>query len=244
MTVARTNGERPSRRERRPAAPTSTPPAPWAQDRARGRRLGRSRTGAGRSHRTLANRNRGPYQEPWTFDGSRPSAALIAPDVAGPRFAGVRFTLAAERLGVPLLLCVTADSLARGVPESVDDFVEVPCSGGELEHRLRRLLRGRATLDPGTLTLGGVSLDLATYRAKVDGRSAQLAWMEFRLLRFLMENPGRVHSREALLAEVWGEDYRGGSRTVDVHVRRLRHKLGRAERQSRTVRTVGYGFEA
>ena len=63
------------------------------------------------------------------------------------------------------------------------------------------------------------------------------------LLRFLMENPGRVHSREALLAEVWGEDYGGGSRTVDVHVRRLRHKLGRAERQSRTVRTVGYGFE-
>ena len=129
------------------------------------------------------------------------------------------------------------------MPESVDDFVEVPCSGGELEHRLRRLLRGRATLDPGTLTLGGVSLDLATYRAKVDGRSAQLAWMEFRLLRFLMENPGRVHSREALLSEVWGEDYGGGSRTVDVHVRRLRHKLGRAERQSRTVRTVGYGFE-
>ena len=76
------------------------------------------------------------------------------------------------------------------------------------------------------------------------GRSAQLAWMEFRLLRFLMENPGRVHSREALLAEVWGEDYGGGSRTVDVHVRRLRHKLGRAERQLRTVRNVGYGFEA
>ena len=81
------------------------------------------------------------------------------------------------------------------------------------------------------------------------GRSAQLAWREFQLLRFLMENPGRVHSREALLAAVWGEDYGGGSRTVDVHVRcdggrRLRHKLGRAERQSRTVRNVGYGFEA
>ena len=244
MTVARPHGERPSRRERRDAATPPTRPAPWPKIALVGGAWADLEPALADLTGRWPIEIEGPYQEPWTFDGSRPSAALIAPAIAGPRFAGVRSALAAERLGVPLLLCVTADSLARGLPESVDDFVEVPCSGGELEHRLRRLLRGRATLDPGTLTLGGVSLDLATYRAKVGGRSAQLAWMEFQLLRFLMENPGRVHSREALLAEVWGEDYRGGSRTVDVHVRRRRHKLGRAERQLRTVRNVGYGFEA
>ena len=174
MTVARTNGEPPSRRERRTAAPPPTRPAPWPKIALVGGAWADLEPALADLTGRWPIEIEGPYQEPWTFDGSRPSAALIAPDVAGPRFAGVRSALAAERLGVPS--SASPPIPWRGAcPNLVDDFVEVPCSGGELEHRLRRLLRGRATLDPGTLTLGGVSLDLATYRAKVGGRSAQLA---------------------------------------------------------------------
>ena len=83
-------------------------------------------------------------------------------------------------------------------------------------------------------------IDLDSFTAKVSGRTLDLTFKEFELLRHLNENPGRVFSREQLLSEVWGYDYFGGTRTVDVHVRRLRAKLGEFESLIGTVRNVGY----
>ena len=93
------------------------------------------------------------------------------------------------------------------------------------------------------LTHKDLELNLATYQATVGGAPSDLTYMEYELLRFFVEHPGRVWSRDQLLAKVWGYDYFGGSRTVDVHVRRLRAKLGE-ERSSwiTTVRSVGYRF--
>ena len=86
-------------------------------------------------------------------------------------------------------------------------------------------------------------MDSATYRASVDGRALKLTFMEYELLRYLASRPGRIHTREAILRGVWGYDYYGGMRTVDVHVRRLRAKLGQEHgRMIETVRGVGYGL--
>ena len=86
-------------------------------------------------------------------------------------------------------------------------------------------------------------MDPATYRASVDGRPLKLTYMEYELLRYLASRPGRIHTREAILRGVWGYDYYGGMRTVDVHVRRLRAKLGQEHgRMIETVRGVGYGL--
>jgi len=83
-------------------------------------------------------------------------------------------------------------------------------------------------------------IDELSYSAKVNGRTLDLTFKEFELLRHLNENPDRVFSREQLLSEVWGYDYFGGTRTVDVHIRRLRAKLGEFEGLIGTVRNVGY----
>ena len=98
--------------------------------------------------------------------------------------------------------------------------------------------------EPETIIRSGdVEIDEASYTAKLDGRSLDLTFKEFELLKYLAQHPGRVFSRQQLLQEVWGYDYFGGTRTVDVHVRRLRAKLG-PERESLigTVRNVGYRF--
>ena len=98
-------------------------------------------------------------------------------------------------------------------------------------------------VDEDIVRFRDLELNTATYQATVGGDPRDLTFMEYELLRFLVENPGRVWSRDQILSRVWGYDYFGGSRTVDVHVRRLRAKLGE-ERSSwiTTVRSVGYRF--
>jgi DNA-binding response OmpR family regulator len=92
------------------------------------------------------------------------------------------------------------------------------------------------------LSHSGVSVDESSYQATASGRPLDLTFKEFELLRYLVANPGRVFTREQLLSDVWGYDYFGGTRTVDVHVRRLRFKLGDRESVIGTVRNVGYRF--
>lgn len=125
-----------------------------------------------------------------------------------------------------------------------DDFILTPVDRLELRVRLRRLVDG-PNLDSGdeVLRFKDLELNLATYQATVAGSPSDLTYMEWELLRFFVEHPARVWSREQILSKVWGYDYFGGSRTVDVHVRRLRAKLGE-ERSSwiATVRSVGYRF--
>jgi two-component system alkaline phosphatase synthesis response regulator PhoP len=150
-----------------------------------------------------------------------------------------------EELGVPVLLVVDRTFTANLSTEAgFDDFVLTPVDHTELEVRLRKLDRVDAvdSVDPVLRHLD-LELNTATYQATIAGQPRDLTFMEYELLRFFVEHPQRVWTREQILSHVWGYDYFGGSRTVDVHVRRLRAKLGE-ERSSwiATVRSVGYRF--
>ncbi|GGS88091.1 transcriptional regulatory protein GlnR [Planobispora rosea] len=151
-------------------------------------------------------------------------------------------------LDCPLLVIVTEGGLAAMTAEwGADDVVLDSAGPAEVEARLRmavgRLNLTAADETPDEIRNGDLSIDEATYTARLRGRALDLTFKEFELLKYLAQHPGRVFTRAQLLQEVWGYDYFGGTRTVDVHVRRLRAKLG-AEYESLigTVRNVGYRF--
>jgi DNA-binding response OmpR family regulator len=147
-------------------------------------------------------------------------------------------------LNVPLMLVLTEGGLTAVSPEwGVDDVVLETAGPAEVDARIR-LVIGRSVEDKSSskIQASGVVIDEASYSAKVHGRPLDLTFKEFELLRFLATHPSRVFTREQLLSEVWGYDYFGGTRTVDVHVRRLRAKLGDLESLIGTVRNVGYRF--
>lgn len=126
---------------------------------------------------------------------------------------------------------------------AVDDVLVPPLDGAELALRIARILwRRTGTEDGNLLRRGGLLIDQQRYTVSVDGEVADLTYKEYELLRFLAANPGRAYTREMLLNQVWGYDYYGGSRTVDVHVRRIRAKIERRDRYIETVRNVGYRF--
>ncbi|MCL6646434.1 MAG: response regulator transcription factor [Dehalococcoidia bacterium] len=126
---------------------------------------------------------------------------------------------------------------------TADDFVLLPALPEELAARVRLAVKRRAPDTSNILRAGDLTLDLANYRVAVAGRPVELTFKEYELLRFLVQNPDKVLTREALLKRVWGYDYFGGSRTVDVHIRRLRSKLeDRGHTFIETIRNVGYRF--
>jgi len=151
----------------------------------------------------------------------------------------------------PLLAVVTEGGLAAVATDwGLDDVLLDTAGPAEVEARLRLAL-GRAEIAAapaersGEIRSGDLSIDEATYQAKVGNEPLDLTFKEFELLKYLAQHPGRVFTRAQLLQEVWGYDYFGGTRTVDVHVRRLRAKLG-PDREGLigTVRNVGYKFVA
>ena len=147
-------------------------------------------------------------------------------------------------LSVPLVLVLTEGGLtAVSADWGVDDVLLEGAGPAEVDARIR-LVTGRvAQQQTGSkIQASGVVIDEASYSAKVHGRPLDLTFKEFELLRFLATHPSRVFTREQLLSEVWGYDYFGGTRTVDVHVRRLRAKLGELDSLIGTVRNVGYRF--
>jgi DNA-binding response OmpR family regulator len=147
-------------------------------------------------------------------------------------------------LNVPLMLILTEGGLTAVSPDwGVDDVVLESAGPAEVDARIR-LVIGRSVEDKSSskIQASGVVIDEASYSAKVHGRPLDLTFKEFELLRFFATHPSRVFTREQLLSEVWGYDYFGGTRTVDVHVRRLRAKLGDLESLIGTVRNVGYRF--
>lgn len=155
--------------------------------------------------------------------------------------------LHATGLRTPLLAVVTeAGLVAINAGWGVDDIVLAGAGPAEVEARLR-LVTGRVgealAGAGGLIRAGDLTIDPETYAARLKGQPLDLTYKEFELLKFLAQHPGRVFSRDQLLREVWGYDYFGGTRTVDVHVRRLRAKLG-SEYDSMigTVRQVGYKF--
>ena len=147
-----------------------------------------------------------------------------------------------DSVGLPVLAVAAADQLALlDSAAGITDFVTFPVDPVELRLRLSRLVVHPDTTE--IVVFKDLELNPLTYQATLGHEPLDLTYMEYELLRFLVENPIRVWSREQLLSKVWGYDYYGGARTVDVHVRRLRSKLGE-ERASwiTTVRSVGYRF--
>lgn len=134
--------------------------------------------------------------------------------------------------------------LEQGQPP--DDFVLMPARVSEVVARVRLVLRRRTNVDAqNLLRCGDLVIDLANYKVTVGGVTVELTYKEYELLRFLMSNPAKVFTREQLLNRVWGYDYYGGARTVDVHIRRLRSKIELRPGQLfiETVRNVGYRFK-
>lgn len=177
---------------------------------------------------------------------SAPEADLVVvdarADLAGAK-ALCRLLRTADAVS-PVLLVLTEGGMSAVSGDWGVDEVLLPTAGpAETDARIRLALsRSDARSEPTRVQASGVTIDEQSYAAKLHGRPLDLTYKEFQLLHFLATNPGRVYTREQLLSEVWGYDYFGGTRTVDVHVRRLRAKLGDSDQIIGTVRNVGYRF--
>ena len=180
-----------------------------------------------------------------------PSADLVLVDARRELAAGRSLCrmLRTTGLSVPLLAILTEGGLAGVTAEwGVDDVLLESAGPAEVEARLRLAigslaLSGEEDTADGKITAGDLVIDETSYSARIGGRLLDLTYKEFELIKHLAQHPGRVFTRAQLLQEVWGYDYFGGTRTVDVHVRRLRAKLGlEHEVLIGTVRNVGYRF--
>jgi two-component system alkaline phosphatase synthesis response regulator PhoP len=173
-------------------------------------------------------------------DDSSPDLGIV--DLSTEPASAVRSARDLVAQGVPVLVVLPPDRLPLIESEPWwEDFATTPIDAVELRTRMRRMVAGNQ--DEDRLVYEDLVLDTATYQAELAGGPVDLTYMEYELLKFFVQHRGRVWSREQLLSRVWGYEYFGGARTVDVHVRRLRAKLGE-ERAGwiTTVRSVGYRF--
>ena len=153
-------------------------------------------------------------------------------------------------VGAPIILVTTEGGLAAIAADwAIGDVILDTAGPAEVDARIRlaitKFLDLQRVVNPATIEIRGgeITIDEHSYTAKIKGRSLDLTYKEFELLKYLVQHPGRVFTRSQLLQEVWGYDYFGGTRTVDVHIRRLRAKLGpEHEALIGTVRHVGYRF--
>jgi DNA-binding response OmpR family regulator len=126
---------------------------------------------------------------------------------------------------------------------NIDDFVVKPCNIRELATRAKRLIKKESDISTEQIRTAGIIIDTEKYEVYVDGKQVSLTFKEYELLKFLTSHPGRVFTRDTLLNQVWSEDYFGGDRTVDVHIRRLRSKIEDPDHvYIETVRNIGYRF--
>lgn len=175
---------------------------------------------------------------------------VVVIDVTGTNLLAARDfcrAVAAAHQDLPVVVAIAESSLiALDGSWAVDDFLLPGASPIEIDTRLRLLLTRRPVPveqaeDSQVVAIGRLVVDEMTYVARIGSKPLDLTYKEFELLHFLVKNAGQVYSREQLLQDVWGYDYFGGARTVDVHVRRLRAKMGREyEGVILTVRNVGY----
>jgi DNA-binding response OmpR family regulator len=164
-------------------------------------------------------------------------------DTSAAQEATRRLSLAWE-IGLPPVIVILAPGSVAGFPleAGADDFLLATASNEEISARLALAARRAGhSEDAAVLKVGDLTLNPENYQVYVRGRPLDLTYKEFELLKFLAQRPGRVCNRGLLLQEVWGYDYYGGARTVDVHIRRLRAKLGpEHEALIETIRNVGY----
>ena len=197
------------------------------------------------------------YEVLSAYDGSEglekalaTSPDLVVLDVMMPKMSGLDVCkqLKAKRPSIPIIMLTARGQeidKVVGLELGADDYVTKPFSIRELVARVKAVLRRSHTLpkEHDKYSFSDVEVDLRTCRISRAGKQVEFSAMEFELLKFLMSHPGRVFTRETLLSRVWGYEYYGGVRTVDVHIRRLRAKLGEDHaRFIETVRGVGYRF--
>ena len=198
---------------------------------------------AGWQWKAVSDENMARRSEP---DAGWAGAIICADRNPEAAFAVARAVRKTDRPLEPLLLLISGAQLAdlELRDDLYDDFCLSPFHPRELEARLKHLFwRVGKGGRPELLEYGPLVLNIETYQAALSGRPLDLTYMEYELLKFLATHPGKVFSRETLLSRVWGYDYYGGARTVDVHIRRLRAKLGEEHANLiQTVRSVGYSF--
>ena len=156
----------------------------------------------------------------------------------------LRLNSATKRLPV---IMVTAKSteldMIKGLEDGADDYIKKPFSVMELITRVKALLRRTETDEAGVLDVGEIELNHERHAGTVSGKQVELTFKEYELLRYLMANKNIVLSRDSIVLKVWGTEFEGESRTVDMHIKTLRQKLGDAGSRIRTVRNVGYVIE-
>jgi DNA-binding response OmpR family regulator len=142
---------------------------------------------------------------------------------------------------IPLIALVSGEKL-NGLDSNIDDFVVKPWEPNEVTVRIKRILREKESIDgEDIIRCGDLVIDSAKCEVSLSGKPIMLTFKEYQLLKFLASNKGKVFTREALLNKVWGWDYYGGDRTVDVHIRRLRSKIEDPTHTFiETVRNIGY----
>ena len=148
-----------------------------------------------------------------------------------------------RRLPVIMITAKTTEmDMVKGLDDGADDYIRKPFSVMELLSRIRALLRRSQEEIPEQLYVGKVMLDHERHMVSADDKNVALTLKEYELLRYLMMNEGIVLSRESIMRQVWGTDFEGETRTVDMHIKTLRQKLGSCGSQIRTVRGVGYSI--
>jgi two-component system, OmpR family, alkaline phosphatase synthesis response regulator PhoP len=178
----------------------------------------------------------------------RPALLLVAAGAGEPAPGRLieRLSEDEELGGVPRLAALEEAHLAEvDCLVGAHELLVRPFARAEVEARVARARHSVNGIEAGEVVrVGSLEVDLATYQVSIAGEPVSFAYMEYELLKFLVTHPNRVFSREALLTAVWGYDYYGGARTVDVHIRRIRAKLGQEHAaRIKTVRSVGYRFE-
>ena len=170
---------------------------------------------------------------------------IMLPDESGYEIIKkLRARTATKRLPV---IMVTAKSteldMIKGLEDGADDYIKKPFSVMELIRRVKGLLRRTDVGDVKVMKLGVSELNHERHTVTVSGENVELTFKEYELLRYLMCNKNIVLSRESIVLKVWGTEFEGESRTVDMHIKTLRQKLGEAGGRIRTVRNVGYVIE-
>lgn len=156
----------------------------------------------------------------------------------------LRRTPGAETLPAVMVTARTAElDVVKGLDQGADDYISKPFGVLEFVSRVKAVLR-RADKAPGHLSFGGIRMDPSARRVQADGAPVELTYKEFELLRLLMKNHGIVISRDVIMERVWDSSFEGESRTIDVHVRTLRQKLGPSGSLIKTIRNVGYMADA
>ena len=172
---------------------------------------------------------------------------LMLPDADGLELVmQLRQNVMTRSLPVIMVTAKTTElDKVRGLDSGADDYLTKPFSVMELISRVKALLRrSMKGLNERIITIGEISLDVERRRVTIEGERCELTYKEYELLKLLMDNAGIVTPREEILEKVWETDFEGESRTIDMHIKTLRQKLGNSANRIKTVRNVGYLFEA